>query len=770
MVGSFGEVQVMDWGLAKVLTARTASAPSDTDPGETVGETLIRGSDAGDSDDSQTQAGSILGTLAYMPPEQAAGEIGKIDQRSDVFGLGAILAVILTGKPPYAGPDVDLVRVMAIRGDLSECFARLDSCGAEHELVALCRRCLAFQPAERPRDAEALAKEVAGLREATEERARTAEKDRAAAEVKAAEQRKRRRWQAAVAAAVVLILALLGVGAWWKDRQAAERERDRAVAAERDRQEALAAINHAADALAAGDLAATDLALTQAENRLGAGGSSELNTLLAAAKRDRDLIRDLREIEDQSWSPGLASMPEAATMAGRYQAVFARYGLGLGGADLAAVADTVRASRVSAALVAGLSEWFATDPKGPHLRPLLDRLDPDPERVEIRAAIQAGDGERVRALVGSLDGSKAPAWFTVSVGFHPMVPATDAVRLMAASWRTHPAYYPLAYRISRRLWGTGQERVGEMLAWSKVAVALRPDSPFAHSLLGNSWRALRNWGEAEASFRRAIELGKSYPRYVGGHANLGNVLMDKGDVDGAEKSYRTALAIDPDNAAIYVNLGVLFSSQSELVKAEEWFRKGVALAPKNMTFRGGLENVIQRRARLEEVMAGRGNPENAAEGVDWAEFACRPPRRRYLVAVRIYSWAFAADSTLADDLTKGHRYKAACIALRAAAGQDAEKPRVEPAEWSRLTGLALKWLRADLTRMTAQAKVPNRQRRVKEWLEHCKKDSDLVSVRDPASLAAMPAANRKAWEGFWRDVNTLLSSLTPQARLPSIEP
>jgi hypothetical protein len=64
-------------------------------------------------------------------------------------------------------------------------------------------------------------------------------------------------------------------------------EKDRAVAAERDRQEVVAALNHAEDVLAAGDLAAADLAL--AENRLGTDGPADLATLLATAKRDRDL-------------------------------------------------------------------------------------------------------------------------------------------------------------------------------------------------------------------------------------------------------------------------------------------------------------------------------------------------------------------------------------------------------------------------------------------------------------------------------------------------
>src|SRR5258707_1360166 len=82
MVGSFGEVQVMDWGLAKVLTARPESA----DPEETLAGTQVIS--LRDSDGSFTQAGSVLGTVAFMPPEQAAGAVGKVDQRSDVFGLG----------------------------------------------------------------------------------------------------------------------------------------------------------------------------------------------------------------------------------------------------------------------------------------------------------------------------------------------------------------------------------------------------------------------------------------------------------------------------------------------------------------------------------------------------------------------------------------------------------------------------------------------------------------------------------------------------------
>jgi WD40 repeat protein len=205
MVGAFGEVQVMDWGLAKVLGEET-SATTDAPAAEhTRAETQVSPTpEAG----SHTQAGSLVGTPAFIPPEQAVGQIERVNERSDVFGLGALLAVILTGEPPYVGETRESVRVQAIRGKLEDCFARLDASGAEPEWVALCKKCLAFEPADRPADAGAVAQAVAGLRSAAEERARTAERRQAAAAARSAERRKRRRlW---IGAAVVLAVAVVG--------------------------------------------------------------------------------------------------------------------------------------------------------------------------------------------------------------------------------------------------------------------------------------------------------------------------------------------------------------------------------------------------------------------------------------------------------------------------------------------------------------------------------------------------------------------------------
>src|SRR5262249_56768101 len=101
MVGGFGEVQVMDWGLAKVLQAggvvdeERATRRAGI---ETVVQTVRSGSDA-----DASRAGSVLGTPAYMAPEQARGEVDWLDERADVFSLGAIVCEGLAGGPPYVG-------------------------------------------------------------------------------------------------------------------------------------------------------------------------------------------------------------------------------------------------------------------------------------------------------------------------------------------------------------------------------------------------------------------------------------------------------------------------------------------------------------------------------------------------------------------------------------------------------------------------------------------------------------------------------------------
>jgi tetratricopeptide (TPR) repeat protein len=238
MVGPFGEVQLMDWGLAKLVQNVPSPSVETDDPDATTAPTEIRSG----RDSSYSQAGSILGTPAYMPPEQAGGETDRVGPASDVFGLGALWCKLLTGQAPFSGESAESVRRNAMRGKMEDALLKLSECRAEPGVVALVQQCLSFEPAERPADGNAVAKQVAELRIAAEERAKQAELSRVRAEVETREQRKRRRVLILAGSSMVaVLLAGLGISFWQmlraNDAEAEARANAIAANAERDAKE-----------------------------------------------------------------------------------------------------------------------------------------------------------------------------------------------------------------------------------------------------------------------------------------------------------------------------------------------------------------------------------------------------------------------------------------------------------------------------------------------------------------------------------------------------
>src|SRR5262249_62021641 len=122
--------------------------------------------------EAKPRAGPGRGTPWSMAPEQARGE--ATDVRADVFALGGILCAILTGEPPFSGKSrLEVIR-RAAAADLAEAHARLDGCGADAELVALCRACLSPNPADRPADGQAVADSLTAYLDSVQERLRPA--------------------------------------------------------------------------------------------------------------------------------------------------------------------------------------------------------------------------------------------------------------------------------------------------------------------------------------------------------------------------------------------------------------------------------------------------------------------------------------------------------------------------------------------------------------------------------------------------------------------
>ncbi len=140
MIGAFGEVHVMDWGLARECkpSQKGCVAPSsEQDCGSQF---------AGAS--AEIEPCEVGGTPAHMSPEQARGE--EVATSADVFGLGALLCEILTGRPPYRGKDQKRIHAYAMGGKIEDAYRGLDKCNRDVRLVEIAKQCLAPRPSDRP--------------------------------------------------------------------------------------------------------------------------------------------------------------------------------------------------------------------------------------------------------------------------------------------------------------------------------------------------------------------------------------------------------------------------------------------------------------------------------------------------------------------------------------------------------------------------------------------------------------------------------------------
>lgn len=235
MLGDFGEVLVMDWGLAKILSKSEGQiGPLG------IERTMVASARTGGDIDG-TMDGTVMGTPQYMAPEQARGEIDNLDGRADIYALGAILFHILYLRPCVSGRTAMEIVDKVQRGELDWTKPRIE---VPESLMAITRKALALAPEDRYQHVDALQRDIEAYQSGF---ATSAEERGAWKELKLWVRRNRN--MATGVAAVLLVGVTFGGRAVVEGRRA-EREAVRAIAEAARANDALDALRKTAPTFA----------------------------------------------------------------------------------------------------------------------------------------------------------------------------------------------------------------------------------------------------------------------------------------------------------------------------------------------------------------------------------------------------------------------------------------------------------------------------------------------------------------------------------------
>jgi eukaryotic-like serine/threonine-protein kinase len=616
MVGSFGEVQVMDWGLAKLLKSDGAG---DSDRPRRNAEDDVKPIAHGD-DVGVSRSGLVLGTPAYMAPEQARGETDEVDERADVFGLGAILCEILTGRPPYVGRTTDEIHHLAVTADLVDAHARLQTCGAEPEPVSLALRCLAPLPRNRPRDAGAVAVEITAYLRGVQERLKQAELARVEAQARSAQEKTRRRLAVGLAATIVVLMATLGGGWSWRESER-QRRATRVDLALSD----VKVLKSEAESVAAGDDPARWASAVEAARRAAqvlddarddptresvATIVRQVEEGAARADADRRFLARLSEIGD-----GLNEDPTNENEAA-YAMAFreARLDVDNGPTEDLRRAIARRPPQVVVAIAAALDQWTVLrlqtgdQDRAARLVAITREIDPDDWRGRLRAAVlNSGKGTQVTALKELAESTALPDLpaRTLALLGAALLRVGDfqlAEAVLRPAQRQHPNDLGLALCLGRALFGLSRNAEG--VRYYMVARAIRPQTE--HALAHALWQ-IDEKDEAIAVFREGI---RTRPTKARNYACLGKVLKKQGLAAAADEVLDAGIVVAreevesrPDDPFAMLVLGHILNERGQVDGAADQYRQVIRLLPSYAFAHNGLGLIRQSLGRIDEGIA-----------------------------------------------------------------------------------------------------------------------------------------------------------------------
>ena len=536
MVGSYGEVQVMDWGLAKVLPR--GGAVEDASAGKMKDHATVIATARSEDDLDLSQPGSVLGTPAYMAPEQARGELDDVDERADVFALGSIFCELLTGQPAFTGRNGGEIQRTAARGDLADALTRIDRTdhGHDPELIALAKSCLAPERDDRPRNASEIANRMSLYHSRVQERLRQSEIACAEEKARAEEVTKRatverHRFRLTMALAVsVLALVLTGGGGWaYVSQQRANRQAatERIVAEAIDKAtllrgqakaapiddlskwpEALAAANEARASMEAGE--PSDAIRLRVEELLATLETEHADAVRRAEELDKDLkfFDRLDAIKVESVDREEHEKADAA-----YASAFCEFGVDV---DLLGPTEAGRLFRLRAKpqeFAMRLDDWSlirkktSDEPNAERWKCLIlaaQATDEDGWRNALRSLIGQADHEAIRRLADdenelSKQDSRS-LYLLASVLLSARSPdhsddRKEAIELLKRAWRLSPNDYSICRKLCEE-----SERELDRVRFATAAVSIKPESEYARCQLAQAFLPPNVPGDFNTSF------------------------------------------------------------------------------------------------------------------------------------------------------------------------------------------------------------------------------------------------------------------------------
>jgi tetratricopeptide (TPR) repeat protein len=556
MLGDYGETLVVDWGLAKQL-----AGPGETRPPDDDGAPLP----AWDGRDSGTATGDVLGTPAFMSPEQAAGRHDAVGPASDIYGLGATLYALLTGQPPSDGDSVAEVLRRVQRGDFPP--PRELRPGTPRPLEAICLKAMAREPAARYATALEMAADL--------ERWLADEPVRAYREPWAGRARRwvrRHRTLVTTLAAVLLITALLGGGTagWLAARQA---ETVRAARADLEEADRFQREEKWPDAR---------FAVQRAEDRLGSGGPAELHEQARQTEANLALVKRVEEIVDDLTTPsdGAGHVQRAIGIEAAFAQAFDRYGWDPSDLPTEEAAQRLRDSPIQGRLLTALELWayykgWANLPGGDHLLAIIAAADPDPWRNELRQAWVRGDGATLSRLIGQADVRQLPLASVLAVGRMSSRAdnSPDVLRFLKGAQKRAPADGWINLNLGSRLW-RAEASNPEAVGYLQVALAKWPANAALRRWVAEAQEESGALAEAELTYK---ELLRDKPNYAEAHDGLGVTYFRQGRLELAEAECRAAIDQKPEFGSAHNTLGHVLEWQRRLPDALASYDEAIRL-------------------------------------------------------------------------------------------------------------------------------------------------------------------------------------------------